>query len=129
VFTLQDSELERSTKVIEAEIKNNKIRDEMEISKAKQLAGIDTEKFENMVKAIGPETIKAIANAGPQMQVGSRETIYTYPLPYHTTSYHTNTTHTPRFITTVLNHDTQPRYSYTILSHRLYHPSPYQCDP
>ena len=86
MFTLQDSELERSTKVIEAEIKNNKIRDEMEISKAKQLAGIDTEKFENMVKAIGPETIKAIANAGPQMQVGSRETIYTlyYTIPLHT---------------------------------------------
>ena len=64
-----DSELERSSKIVEAEIKNSKIRDEMEINKAKQLASIDIEKFENMVKAIGPETIKAIANAGPQMQV------------------------------------------------------------
>ena len=69
VFTSQDSELALSTKSIEAEIKNEKIRDEMEINKAKQLAVIEVEKFENMVKAIGPETIQAIANAGPQMQV------------------------------------------------------------
>ena len=46
----------------------------MEISKSKQLSGIEIEKFENMVKAIGPDTIKAIANAGPQMQVSGRET-------------------------------------------------------
>ena len=44
----------------------------MEINKAKQLAAIDVDKFENMVKAIGPETITAIANAGPQMQVSGR---------------------------------------------------------
>lgn len=47
----------------------------MEINKAKQLAAIDTEKFGNMVEAIGPETIKAIANAGPQMQVGRVEIV------------------------------------------------------
>lgn len=41
----------------------------MEINKSKEMAAIEIEKFENMVKAIGPETIKAIANAGPQMQV------------------------------------------------------------
>lgn len=72
---LQDSELERTSKVAEAEIKNSKIRDEMEINKAKQLAAIDSEKFGNMVEAIGPETIKAIANAGPQMQVGRVEIV------------------------------------------------------
>lgn len=55
--------------MVEAEIRNNKVRDEMEINKSKELAAIEIEKFENMVKAIGPETIKAIANAGPQMQV------------------------------------------------------------
>ena len=48
----------------------------MEINKAKQLAGIDIEKFENMVKAIGSETIKAIANAGPQMQASSSLAFY-----------------------------------------------------
>ena len=55
--------------MVEAETRNNKVRDEMEINKARQLSAIEIEKFENMVKAIGPDTIKAIANAGPQMQV------------------------------------------------------------
>ena len=41
----------------------------LEISKAKEMAGIDTQKFKDQVDAIGPETIAAIANAGPAMQV------------------------------------------------------------
>lgn len=41
----------------------------MEISKSKQISAIETEKFDSMVKAIGPDTIKAMANAGPEMQV------------------------------------------------------------
>ena len=64
----------------------------MEISKSKQLSGIEIEKFENMVKAIGPDTIKAIANAGPQMQVGGLDFLgLPYPtlLPYHTIPYPT----------------------------------------
>ena len=33
------------------------------------MANIETEKFKNMVDAIGPQTIAAIATAGPEMQV------------------------------------------------------------
>ena len=33
------------------------------------MANIETEKFKNMVDAIGSETIAAIATAGPEMQV------------------------------------------------------------
>lgn len=64
-----DSELQTLTKTREAELGYKKQQDEMEINKAKKLSAIEMEKFENMVKAIGPDTIKAIANAGPQMQV------------------------------------------------------------
>ena len=53
----------------EAELTHTKQQDEMEISKVRQLSAIEIDKFQNSVKAIGPDTIKAIANAGPQMQV------------------------------------------------------------
>ena len=38
----------------------------MEIEKAEKLAIAESKKFEEMVKAIGPETIVAMANAGPE---------------------------------------------------------------
>lgn len=44
-------------------------QNELEISKSKELSTIDTTKFKNMVTAIGPETIQAVATSGPQMQV------------------------------------------------------------
>jgi len=40
----------------------------MDLSKAERLASIETEKFKALVDAISPETIKAIARAGPEMQ-------------------------------------------------------------
>ena len=64
------------TKTREAELGYKKQQDEMEINKAKKLSAIEMEKFENMVKAIGPDTIKAIANAGPQMQVCHSPLLY-----------------------------------------------------
>jgi len=33
------------------------------------MASIETEKFQNMVRAIGSDTLASIANAGPEMQV------------------------------------------------------------
>lgn len=42
---------------------------EMEIAKARELAAIESKKFKDTVRAIGPETIKAIAQAGPEMQL------------------------------------------------------------
>ena len=44
-------------------------KNELEITKAQEMANIDTEKFNNMVQAIGSDTISAIATSGPEMQV------------------------------------------------------------
>jgi major vault protein len=41
---------------------------ELEIKKAKELADIEASKFKDMVESIGPETIAAMASAGPEMQ-------------------------------------------------------------
>ena len=46
-----------------------KEQNDIEISKAKEMAEIDSNKFEQMVKSIGAETIQSIATAGPDMQV------------------------------------------------------------
>jgi major vault protein len=40
----------------------------MDLNKAERLASIETGKFKALVDAISPETIKAIARAGPEMQ-------------------------------------------------------------
>ena len=68
---VQESELERLTAAREAETKFIREQNELEISKAGDMANIETEKFKNMVDAIGSETIAAIATAGPEMQVQS----------------------------------------------------------
>jgi len=52
-----------------AELEYLKSQNEIEISKEKQMADIETEKFHKMVSAIGADTIKSIATAGPEMQV------------------------------------------------------------
>ena len=65
----QESELERLTRAREAETKFVREQNELEISKTKEMAGIETEKFKNMVDSIGSDTIASIANAGPEMQV------------------------------------------------------------
>ena len=44
-------------------------QNELEITKAREMANIETEKFNNMVQAIGSDTISAIATSGPEMQV------------------------------------------------------------
>jgi len=51
-----------------AEIKYQTEIDNLEIGKQKELASIETQKFKDIVKAIGPDTISAIAQAGPEMQ-------------------------------------------------------------
>jgi major vault protein len=42
--------------------------DELEVSKAEKEAKIEAEKFASIVRAIGADTIEAIARAGPEMQ-------------------------------------------------------------
>ena len=53
----------------EAETKFIREQNDLEITKAKEMSGIETEKFKNMVDSIGSDTIASIANAGPEMQV------------------------------------------------------------
>ena len=53
----------------EAESKYVKEQNAMEIEKTRELSTIQADKFKSMVESIGTGTIKAIANAGPDMQV------------------------------------------------------------
>ena len=64
-----ESELERLTKAREAEMNFIRTQNELEINKSKEMTEIEVTKFDQMVKAIGPDTIRAIAVAGPEMQV------------------------------------------------------------
>jgi len=53
----------------EAEIVYQREQNDLEISKTRELADIETGKFSNMVEAIGASTLQAMATAGPDMQV------------------------------------------------------------
>lgn len=61
--------MERLKQARDAETQYLKERDELEVAKTKEMADIETEKFKSMVNAIGPQTLLAMANAGPDMQV------------------------------------------------------------
>jgi hypothetical protein len=54
----------------EAEIIYLRQQNELELAKARKLADIETNKFKDMVDAIGSSTLQAIATAGPDLQVG-----------------------------------------------------------
>jgi major vault protein len=62
------AEVERLKRHQEAEIKHQQALNDLEIKRAEQLAAIEIEKFKNAVGAIGPDTIAAMAAAGPEMQ-------------------------------------------------------------
>lgn len=64
-----ESELNRLTQAREAETKYLSEQNDLEITKAREMATIEIDKFKNMVGAIGSDTIRAIATAGPEMQV------------------------------------------------------------
>lgn len=61
--------MERLTRAREAETKFIREQNELEISKSKEMSTIETKKFQEMVDAIGSDTIASIATAGPEMQV------------------------------------------------------------
>ena len=50
------------------EVEHRKAMDALELNKAKELAKIEADKFGRLVGAIGADTIKAMAQAGPEMQ-------------------------------------------------------------
>jgi len=62
------AELEQTKKKNEQEVVYTKARNQLEVAKAKELAAIESKKFKDIVDAIGPDTIKKIAQAGPEMQ-------------------------------------------------------------
>jgi len=53
----------------EAEIKHQKSLNELDISRARDIANIEASKFKRIVSAIGAETLKEIAQAGPDLQL------------------------------------------------------------
>jgi major vault protein len=52
----------------DAELEYQKSVDGLELSRAKQLAAIESSKFKSIVNSIGANTIAAIARSGPEMQ-------------------------------------------------------------
>jgi len=68
----QKIEAEEQLRSLEArrqkEIEHQKQINKLEIEKATQLAQIDSQKFASTVEAIGKNTLKAIAQAGPELQ-------------------------------------------------------------
>ncbi|XP_078740348.1 LOW QUALITY PROTEIN: major vault protein [Lampetra fluviatilis] len=63
------SELDRLRKAREAELEFMRVKDELEIARARALASIEVQKFQDSVQAVGTETLRAIATAGPDAQV------------------------------------------------------------
>lgn len=61
-------EIENTTSAQTAQIEYQKQMDELEITRAKALAEIESSKFKKIISTIGPDTIAAIAQAGPEMQ-------------------------------------------------------------
>eukprot|EP00727_Mastigamoeba_balamuthi_P004785 m51a1_g14304 putative major vault protein (845) ;mRNA; r:456829-460150 len=64
-----DSDLKNLTATQEQEVAYAQAVNDLEITKERQIAAIDAKKFKDIVTAIGPETIKSIAQAGPEMQL------------------------------------------------------------
>ncbi|WP_424095520.1 hypothetical protein [Moorena producens] len=52
----------------EAELAHQQAFNNLEIAKAERMAHIKSEEYRQKVEAIGPQTIQAIAQAGPEMQ-------------------------------------------------------------
>ncbi|XP_043230410.1 major vault protein-like isoform X6 [Amphibalanus amphitrite] len=64
-----ESELERLRSAREAELKYTEESNQLEIARSKEMANIEIEKFQQMVSAMGAETLKAMATAGGDHQV------------------------------------------------------------
>eukprot|EP01132_Coremiostelium_polycephalum_P010146 gene10146-12446_t len=63
-----NAELDQRKSKQALELQHIKALNALEIHKAEELAGIETSKFANTVEALGADTIKSIAQAGPEMQ-------------------------------------------------------------
>ena len=63
-----DAELQQKKAAQLAEVEHQTAVVELEVTKSKQLAEIESLKFKEIVTTIGPDTIKAMAEAGPAQQ-------------------------------------------------------------
>jgi len=63
-----ESDLNQTVDRQNAEVSHLKALNELEVNRAEQLAKIESEKFQKIVKAIGADTLQAIAQAGPDVQ-------------------------------------------------------------
>nr|Q90405.1 RecName: Full=Major vault protein; AltName: Full=MVP100; Short=P100 [Diplobatis ommata]CAA61041.1 MVP100 [Torpedo marmorata] len=64
-----EAELERLTKARERELKYIAEQNRLEVEKTRQLSELESRRFQEMVQAIGADTIRAIAESGPELQV------------------------------------------------------------
>ena len=64
-----EAELQRMTAARAAELEYMKSQDAIELDKHRQLSPMEETKFAAMAKAITPECLLAMAQAGPEMQV------------------------------------------------------------
>lgn len=64
-----EAELVRLGKARESEIEYNGKQNELEINKTGRLADIECKNFKESINCLGPETIRDIARAGPDLQV------------------------------------------------------------
>jgi len=64
-----DSELERLTHARNAELEYVKEQNSVEIKKKLEMTQIESDKFKNMVDAVGAQTLKEMATAGPELQL------------------------------------------------------------
>lgn len=63
-----EAELARIKMTQDAELSHKAAINDMEVKKAQELAEIESRKFQEMVNALGTETIFSMARAGPEMQ-------------------------------------------------------------
>ncbi|XP_052400513.1 major vault protein isoform X2 [Carassius gibelio] len=64
-----DAELARLCKAREQELAYKKEMDQLEVEKQQKLAGIESQRFKQLMESLGTETLKEMARAGPELQV------------------------------------------------------------
>jgi len=64
-----EAELNKKVSLQNAHLRHEEALANLEIERAKQLGEIESNKFEQMIAAIGPQTIVAMSKAGPEYQV------------------------------------------------------------
>ncbi|XP_044303805.1 major vault protein [Varanus komodoensis] len=63
-----ESELKRLAQAREQELRFNKSQADLDVAHAQALAEVEVKKFEAVIQSLGPDTIRAIAVSGPEMQ-------------------------------------------------------------